>query len=134
MKNNIQHSLTIILFTIAFTLGMCSNSFAQRKNLVVRIAKLQIDSANLENYKTALKEEIETSVKVEPGVLTLYAVYENGHPTQVTILEIYADSTAYNAHLQTPHFKKYKIYTNQMVLHLELLNTTPIVLASKQNL
>ena len=42
----------------------------QNKSQVIRLAKLQIDSAYLESYKAALKEEIETSVRIEPGVLT----------------------------------------------------------------
>ena len=42
---------------------------------VVRIAELEIDPAQLDAYKLALKEEIETSIRVEPGVLTLYAVF-----------------------------------------------------------
>ena len=41
---------------------------------VVRLAELEIDSAHLESYKAALQEEIATSIRVEPGVLTLYAV------------------------------------------------------------
>jgi quinol monooxygenase YgiN len=41
-----------------------------------------------------LKEGIETAIRVEAGVLTLYAVYEKDHPTQVTVFEIYADTAA----------------------------------------
>ncbi len=44
---------------------------AQQKDLVVRIARLQIDSVQLEKYKSALKEHAETAVRVEPGVLHL---------------------------------------------------------------
>lgn len=94
---------------------------------MVRIAKLVIDSAQLENYKAALKEEIETSVRVEPGVKTLYAVSEKNNPTHITILEIYADTTAYKAHLQTPHFIKYKTVTKDMAKSLELVETIPLV-------
>ena len=100
---------------------------AQEKGQMVRLAKLVIDSTQLENYRAFLKEEIETSVRVEPGVLTLYAVAEKDKPTHITILEIYADSTAYKAHLKTPHFIKYKTGTNKMVKSLELVETIPIV-------
>jgi quinol monooxygenase YgiN len=58
-----------------------------------------------ESYKAALKEEIEISVRVAPGVLTLKAVFEGARPTHITILEIFADTVAYQAHLQTPYFK-----------------------------
>ena len=91
------------------------STHAQQKDLVVRIAKLQIDSSQLENYKLALKEHAETAVRVEPGVLNLYAVYEKNNPTHVTVFEIYANEAAYKSHLQTPHFLKYKAATRAMV-------------------
>ena len=94
---------------------------------MVRLAKLVIDSAQLESYKAALKEEIETSLRVEPGVLTLYAVTEKNKPTHITILEIYADTIAYKTHVQTPHFIKYKNGTKDMVKSLELIETNPLV-------
>ena len=97
------------------------------KNKMVRLAKLVIDSAQLESYKAALREEIEASVRLEPGVLTLYAVAEKDNPTHITILEIYADSDAYKAHIQTPHFIKYKTATKEMVKSLELIETTPLI-------
>ena len=74
---------------------------AQNSKQMVRLAQLQIDSTQLENYKVALKEEIETSLRIEPGVLTLYAVAEKNNPTHITILEIYANEEAYKKHLQT---------------------------------
>ena len=98
---------------------------------MVRLAKLKIDSVQLEKYKAFLKEEIETSLRVEPGVITLYAVSEKDHPTNITILEIYADSAAYKAHIQTPHFLKYKTGTKEMVKGLELIEATPIVVDVK---
>jgi hypothetical protein len=52
------------------------NAAAQDKNLVIHVAKLRIDPAQFENYKTILKEGIETAIRAEPGVLTLYVVSE----------------------------------------------------------
>ena len=93
---------------------------------MVRLAKLVIDSTQLETYKAILKEEIETSLKVEPGVLTLYAVAEKNRPTHITILEIYASIDAYQKHIQTSHFLKYKNGTTNMVKSLELVETEPL--------
>ena len=121
----------LLLIIIITTSVFCSNVSAQQKTQMVRLAKLVIDSAQLESYKAALKEEIETSVRIEPGVLTLYAVYEKEKPTHITILEIYADSVAYKLHLQTPHFIKYKTRTKDMVKSLELVGTVPIVTGMK---
>jgi quinol monooxygenase YgiN len=97
----------------------------------VRMAEVEIDLAQLEAYKGAVKEEIEASVRVEPGVLALYAVSTRENPTHVRILEIYADEAAYKAHLETPHFKKYKATTQDMVKHLNLIETVPIMLGAK---
>jgi len=103
------------------------NVSAQEKSQKVRLAKLVIDSGQLDKYRGLLKEEIETSVRIEPGVLTLYAVSEKDNPTHITILEIYAGTNAYKSHLQTPQFLKYKAATKNMVKSLEMVETIPIV-------
>jgi quinol monooxygenase YgiN len=119
----ISRLLTTFLFAIMFY-----NVSAQEENKqMVRLAKLVIDSAHLEQYNAILKEEIETSVKVEPGVITLYAVAEKNKPTHITILEIYASVDAYKNHIQTPHFMKYKNGTRDMVRSLELVETVPLI-------
>ena len=120
--------LSITLFAAMQTFCSCENNHpSPEQNQMVRLAKLVIDSTQLEDYKAALKEEIEASVRLEPGVLTLYAVAEKDNPTHITILEIYADTNAYKAHLQTPHFIKYKTGTQGMVKSLELVETTPLI-------
>jgi quinol monooxygenase YgiN len=112
--------LTFLLLSVKIVYG-------QEKHQMVRLAKIVVDQAQLEQYKTILKEEAEASVRIEPGVLTLYAVSEKENPTHFTILEIYADSAAYKAHLQTPHFIRYKTSTKGMVKSLELLEATPLI-------
>jgi 4-carboxymuconolactone decarboxylase len=119
----IIHTPLILLMLILFS----HRSIAQEKPQIVRLAKLVIDSTQLDKYKAFLKEGIETAVRVEPGVLTLYAVSEKTKPTHFTILEIYASDDAYKAHLKTPHFIKYKTNTKDMVKSLELVETTPLV-------
>lgn len=117
-------SILVLVITAAF---FHSSAIAQNNNRMVRLAKIVIDSAQLDNYKALLKEEIETSVRVEPGVITLYAVSEKDKPTHITILEIYADTAAYKVHIQTPHFLKYKNGTKEMVKALELVAADPLV-------
>jgi len=120
------------LFAVVFTLTIFSTASAQEQNKpMVRLARLVIDSTQLEQYNAFLKEEIETSVKVEPGVLTLYAMAEKNRPAHITILEIYASDDAYKKHIQTPHFLKYKLGTKDMVKSLELAETVPLIPAMK---
>jgi quinol monooxygenase YgiN len=125
---------TFISLTLATTILLHMNSMAQHQNRLVRVAKLEIDFTQLESYKAALKEEIETSVRIEQGVLALYAVSEKDNPTHITIFEIYANEDAYKAHLETTHFKKYKSRTKDMIKSLELKESIPIALESKPKL
>jgi 4-carboxymuconolactone decarboxylase len=107
------------------------NASSQSKPTYNRIARIVVDSAKLENYKAALKEGMAAAISKEPGVLMLYAVYEKDHPTHVTVFEIYADEEAYKLHIQTGHFKKYKITVQDMVKSLELTDVVPIALETK---
>jgi quinol monooxygenase YgiN len=116
-----------LLTSIAFAFLFCTTTFAQEGKQMARLARLVIDSTQLESYRAFLKEEIETSLRVEPGVLTLYAVAEKNKPTHITILEIYANEEAYKKHIQTPHFLKYKNGTKDMVKSLELIEADPLI-------
>ena len=98
---------------------------------VVRIAELEIVPRQLEAYKALLAEEITASIEREPGVLMLHAVSHKAEPHQVRLLEVYASQAAYEAHIQTPHFLKYKTATAAMVAALRLIDVDPILLAAK---
>jgi quinol monooxygenase YgiN len=98
---------------------------------IVRLAKIQVDPKQLEKYNEALKEQMTTAVRTEPGVLTYYAVADKSDPSHVTILEIYADTTAYQSHIQTQHFKKYKQTVEHMVKSLELVDVNLVGFAKK---
>jgi len=117
----------IYFLLLLLTLFYSKTMFAQENKQMVRIAKLVIDTNQLGSYKAALTEEIRTAVSLEPGVLTLYAVAEKDNPSNITIFEIYANEEAYKAHLQTPHFIKYKTTTKEMVKSLELVEVIPLV-------
>jgi quinol monooxygenase YgiN len=99
----------------------------------IQVAEIEVHPAELENYKAAVREHIETAVRVEPGVLVLYAVSEQDRPTYVRVFEIYRDTDAYKSHLETAHFKKYKATTERMVQSLKLVRTSPIALGAKPN-
>jgi quinol monooxygenase YgiN len=122
----------IVVGAVVFT-SMAVNGQTQMRKPppLVRIAELEIDTGQLLDYKNALSDEIAISVHDEPGVLMLYAVSVKDYPSQVRIFETYKDQTAYQSHLQSPHFKKYKEATQGMVKSLKLIETEPIMFAEK---
>ncbi|PKA40938.1 antibiotic biosynthesis monooxygenase [Rhizobium sullae] len=98
---------------------------------VVRMAELEIDPAQLDAYRALLSEEIEAALASEQGVLTLYAVSIKDRPEKICIFEVYASQEDYEAHLQTPHFLRYKTSTAHMVTSLSLIDVDPIILRGK---
>jgi len=98
---------------------------------LVRMAELEIDPSELDQYRAAVAEEIETSIRMEPGVLAIYAVSVKDSPSHLRFFEIYADEAAYKGHLDSAHFKRYVDVTRPMILSRKLLETTPVVLGSK---
>ena len=115
--------VTSLLTALAFT--------GETRSPILRIAELEIDPAQLAIYKTIVKEEMETSVRVEPGVLAIYCVAEQDNPARLRFFEIYADENAYKAHLESPHFKKYVSATRHMIKSRKLIETVPIQLSAK---
>jgi quinol monooxygenase YgiN len=104
---------------------------SQPQTPVVRIAELEIDPAQLPRYLAIVKEEMETSVRVEPGVLAIYAVAEKDQPNRLRFFEIYADEDAYKAHIQSPHFKAYFKSTQSMIASRKLIDVMPVQLSAK---
>ena len=114
---------------LSYVPGFAHAEEAQRP--FVRLAELDIDRAQLESFKSAIAEGIETAVRVEPGCLVLYAVSEKENPGRVIVFEIYPDADAYTTHLETPHFKKFRATTDKMVKSRKLIDTVPIALGAK---
>jgi quinol monooxygenase YgiN len=97
----------------------------------VLAVELEIDAPQLEAFKSAIKENAETAVRVEPGCLGFNAVFEKENPTRVRLFEIYTDADAFKAHLETPHFKKYAEATKDMVKSRKRIDNVPITLNVK---
>ena len=115
--------LCLVFTGLFFISGTIS---AQKKDMIVRIAEIEIYPEHLSQYKAILKEESAASVKLEPGVLAIFPMYQKNDSTQVRIIEIYNDKDAYQAHLKTPHFQKYKTTTTKMVKTLKLVEMNTI--------
>jgi len=75
-----------------------------------------------EEYRMILTEEADASIKLEPGVIAIFPMYEKEKPNQIRILEMYATQEAYQSHLKTTHFIKYKTSTLKMVKSLNLID------------
>lgn len=105
--------------------GMCAKEQMQSDG-IVRLSRIEVYPEYLDEYMKYAAEVGETSLRTEPGVLTMYAVCEKERPWMVTILEIYASTEAYKKHIGSQHFLRYKKETEHMVKSLVLSDQTPL--------
>lgn len=130
-----NHCRIILNFLfIVSTLIFSSKVSSQDNTTYMRIAKIVVDSTQLNSYTMALKDQMHSALTLEKGVLAYSAVYDKKHPSHITIFETYASVAAYKEHIRTEHFKKYKAAVQNMVQSLELMDVIPISIASKENI
>lgn len=112
--------LILALLVLQAVPALAEDSKMPANENFVRLSLITVDPARLEEYKAYLKEGVTASMSREPGVLVLYPTTRKDAPNVFTILEIYANRAAYESHIKSAHFQKYKQGTLDMVQSLEL--------------
>lgn len=92
IKNIFKVLIAVLIFS-NFSWGVYAVEKSEEA-LMVRLSKIEVKDGFLDEYKAFLEEEIKASMKLERGVLTLYAVSDKSAPNKFTILEIYANEAA----------------------------------------
>ena len=100
---------------------------------IVRLSKIEVYPQYLDEYMKYATEVGEVSLRTEPGVLTMYAMGEKENPCKITILETYSSHEAYERHIASEHFLKYKQGTLHMVKSLVLSDQTSLNPANRIN-
>lgn len=101
-----------------------------RTNLV----RVEVKPENNQQFARIVTAEMAQSLKVEKGVLAMYAATEQENPNKWLFFEIYASDEAYEAHRQTPHFQDYLARTSEMLVSKESVPITPALLQNKGGL
>ena len=96
------------------------------KTMIVRLAEIEVYPEHLQEYLKFAGEVDRLSVEREPGVVCLFPMQSAEDSTQIRILEIYASEEAYQSHIKTEHFQKYKQGTLHMVKSLKLPTMQPL--------
>ena len=112
--------------------GMCAK-LPMSADGIVRLSKVEVYPEYLDEYMKYAVEVGEVSLRTEPGVLTMYAMGEKENPCRITILETYASKEAYDRHISSEHFQKYKQGTLHMVKQLVLSDQIPLNPANQLN-
>ena len=122
------YKLTLTFLIVLFIIPACRTASSQQNTIgmIVRISEIEIYKDSMPAYKAILKEEAEASLRLEPGVISIFPMYQQKDSTQIRILEIYASKEAYQTHIKSPHFLHYKTATLSMVKSLRLIDMNAI--------
>ena len=110
----------------AQTDGMAHDDLNEKETMIVRLAEIEVYPEHLQEYLKFANEVDRLSVELEPGVVCLFPMQSAEDSTQIRILEIYASEEAYQSHIKTEHFLKYKQGTLHMVKSLKLPTMQPL--------
>ena len=96
-------------------------------NLVIVEVKPEFQT----EFKNIVMPEMAESLKVEKGVLAMYAATDSQTPNRWYFYEIYASEEAYQLHRQTPHFRDYLRQTAHMSVSKDAIPVKPVFLRNK---
>ena len=87
-----------------------------REGPLVIIAEFEVRPEALERFLELAEADSRHSVADEPGCRQFTVSVERERPNQVVLFEVYDDDAAFDAHLETPHFKVFRDGIEPLVL------------------
>jgi len=76
--------------------------------MYVIIVPIQIKDGHKQEFVEAMLDDAKGSLNNEPGCLRFDVVQDAGDPNRIWLYEVYVDEAAFQAHLQAPHFIKWR--------------------------
>ena len=70
----------------------------------VLVVTIDIKPEFTERFITAMLDDARGSVRNEPGCVRFDVIQDGANPNRIYLYEVYADKTAFDHHLTTPHF------------------------------
>lgn len=126
MKKKLFLMLLALVLSITAVAQEKATSVNSYETMIVRLAEIEVYPEHLQEYLKFANEVDRLSVEREPGVVCLFPMQSAEDSMQIRILEIYASEEAYQSHIKTEHFLKYKQGTLHMVKSLKLPTMRPL--------
>ena len=121
----LNRNVVLIISILAAPL-LARHSFAEEpRGSYARLAEMEIDPAQLDAFRVIADENI-TATRSEPGVIAFHAFVLKDNPAHIRVFEIYTNQAAYAAHLETPHYKKFRAEIQGMIKSVKLIDVTAL--------
>lgn len=79
------------------------------------VVTLKIKAGQMDQFMPLMLENARASVADEPECHQFDVCTDANHPSTVFLYEVYSDLAGFNAHLQTPHYKRFDSTVGTMV-------------------
>ena len=76
--------------------------------MYVIIAPFKIKEGFKEQFVEEMLKDAKGSMKNEPGCLRFDVIQDGDDPDKIWLYEVYVDEAAFQAHMETPHFIKWR--------------------------
>lgn len=113
---------------------LADKKFVQSDNTINNFVIVDVKPEFGQAFRHVVLPEMAQSIKLEEGVLAMYAVIDKANPNRWYFYEIYASEADYEAHRMTPHFKEYIEQTAEMTTYKEAIAIKPGKLMNKGDL
>lgn len=90
----------------------------------VLIVDLEIKPEGVETYLTAVKEQAENTVRLEPGCYRFDVVRSLDGESKFTHYEIFENAEAFETHAKMPHTLAFRDHIQKLVLKTEIRRGT----------
>lgn len=79
-----------------------------------------IKTDQMGDFLPLMQHNAEVSVRDEPGCVQFDVVRSDSAPDTVMLYETYVDAEAFQAHLDTPHFRSFDAAVADMIAHKDV--------------
>ncbi|AEF46989.1 Antibiotic biosynthesis monooxygenase [Serratia sp. AS12] len=103
----------------------------QNERTINNLVIVDVKPEHQQAFKNIVLAEMSDSLKIEDGVLAMYAATDAKNENRWYFYEIYASEADYQRHRQTPHFRGYIAQTSEMTTAKESIPVVPVFLRNK---
>lgn len=103
----------------------------QNERTINNLVIVDVKPEHQQAFKNIVLAEMSDSLKLEDGVLAMYAATDAKNENRWYFYEIYASEADYQRHRQTPHFRGYIEQTSEMTTAKESIPVVPVFLRNK---
>jgi quinol monooxygenase YgiN len=84
------------------------------------VVTFQIRDGSFDAFLPTMTKNAQTSLSAEPGCHRFDVCTDPERPNEVFLYELYTDRAAFEAHLQSPHFKAFDAQVADMITHKDV--------------